>query len=230
MGLVFGPLVIGPASELYGRLPVYHVANVLFIIFSIACALSSNLQMLVAFRFLNGMSMASLTLNPGIAGDMFVQEERGGAIAAMSMFPLLGPLIGPIAGSYITQRVGWRWILWIAAILLGACEVCFLVLFRETYKPTILRRKAQKLRKVTGNHDIHSDFDTSTQGKNHIALSTIRPMKLLVFSPVLLILSLQVALAYGLIYLLLTTITEVFEEYYGFAQGPVGLTFLGIGK
>ena len=148
----------------------------------------------------------------------------------MNMFSLLGPLIGPIAGSYITQIISWRWILWIAAILLAICEVFFLILFQETYKPSILRKKAGRLRKETKNCDFYSVYDAYSRERIYIATSVIRFMKLLVFSAILSILSLQIVLAYGYVYLLLTIITRVFEEYYGFTQGPVGLTFLGIGK
>jgi MFS family permease len=46
----------------------------LFIIFAIGGALSTSINMLTTFRFLGGCSVACVTLNPSIAGDMFVQE------------------------------------------------------------------------------------------------------------------------------------------------------------
>ena len=54
-------------------------------------------------------------------------------------------------------------------------------------------------------------------------------MKLLVFSPIVLALSTYMAVVYGYLYLLFTTITEVYEGQYHFSQGTVGLTYLGIG-
>jgi MFS family permease len=54
LGYAVGPLFMAPLSELYGHLPVYHVSNALFVVFTIACAVSSNLDMLVAFRVLDG--------------------------------------------------------------------------------------------------------------------------------------------------------------------------------
>ena len=54
-------------------------------------------------------------------------------------------------------------------------------------------------------------------------------MKLLVFSPIVLALSTYMAVVYGYLYLLFTTITEVYEGQYRFSQGTVGLTYLGIG-
>ncbi len=54
-------------------------------------------------------------------------------------------------------------------------------------------------------------------------------MKLLLFSPIVLALSTYMAVVYGYLYLLFTTITEVYEGQYHFSQGSVGLTYLGIG-
>lgn len=85
LGEVVGPLLIGPLSEIYGRLPVYHVANILFIACSAIAAESRNINMLVAFRFMLGMAVASTTLNPCIVGDMFEPMKRGRAIAVMGV-------------------------------------------------------------------------------------------------------------------------------------------------
>ena len=54
LGYVFGPLVVAPLSEMYGRVPIYHFCNIGFIVTSIACAVSSNVHMLIGFRFLSG--------------------------------------------------------------------------------------------------------------------------------------------------------------------------------
>lgn len=54
LGFAIGPLVLAPASELYGRAIIYHICNVGFIIFSVACAVSTDLGMLIAFRFFQG--------------------------------------------------------------------------------------------------------------------------------------------------------------------------------
>ena len=117
LGYAFGPLLVAPLSELYGRLPIYHVCNVLFVIFTIACAVSSNLSMLIAFRFLEGcVGSAPLTIGGGTIADMIVQEKRGKSMAIWAMGPLLGPVIGPVAGGFLTQAKGWRWVFWVIAI------------------------------------------------------------------------------------------------------------------
>lgn len=151
LGEVVGPLVVGPLSEVYGRLPVYHTANVLFIAFSIVAAESRNINMLIACRFLLGFSVSSTTLNPCIVGDLFEPENRGRAIAVMGMTPFIAPILGPIIGGLISQAKGWRWIFRLTTIITVAFELCFLIVYRELYQPTILERKARRMRKETGN-------------------------------------------------------------------------------
>jgi MFS family permease len=55
LGFAVGPLIFAPLSELYGRVPIYHVCNVCFLAFTIACALATDLNMMIAFRFLAGV-------------------------------------------------------------------------------------------------------------------------------------------------------------------------------
>lgn len=117
LGYAFGPLLIAPLSELYGRLYLYHACNVLFVIFTVACAVSSSLKMLIGFRFLAGCAgSAPLTLGGGTIADMIRQEKRGGAMSIWAMGSLIGPVIGPVAGGFLSQAKGWRWVFWILAI------------------------------------------------------------------------------------------------------------------
>jgi hypothetical protein len=82
LGFAFGPLVIAPLSELYGRLALYHVCGVLFLVFNVACALSTSLNMLIAFRFLAGSVGASpLTLGGGTIADLMTTYQRAKAMS-----------------------------------------------------------------------------------------------------------------------------------------------------
>lgn len=73
------------------------------------------------------------------------------------------------------------------------------------------------------NHD-----DTAGLQPYEFARSLLRPTRMLVLSPVVSLVSIYVALVYDYIYPIATTLTEVFEPAYHFAEGPVGLTYLGI--
>jgi MFS family permease len=160
LGEVLGPLMIAPLSELYGRFYVYHAGNILFVIFSTGCALSTNIHMLLAFRFLNGLALVSVTLNSSIVGDLFPVEQRGVAMALVGLIPFLGPVTGPLIGSYLGNAAGWRWTFWLVTIASGACELLFLPVFRETYNVQIVEEKATQLRKETGNPNLRSKYAT----------------------------------------------------------------------
>lgn len=230
LGEIIGPLVVAPLSELYGRFYLYHVGTILFIVFSAACALSTNIQMLVAFRFLNGMAVVSTALNPSLVGDLFRTEERGSAMSMVGLAPMLGPVVGPIIGGFLGDSLGWRWCFWLIAILCAFIELCFLALLRETYAVQILRTKAEKLRKETGNPGYRSKYETNHTARQLFRNACVRPLVLLFTSPILFLLSLYVGVVYGYLYLVMTTITSIFESVYNFSSSVVGLSFLGLGE
>lgn len=68
LGEGIGPFFIAPLSERFGRLPVFHIGNFLALLCLIASALSVNIPMLIACRFLTGCFLSILTLGPAIIG------------------------------------------------------------------------------------------------------------------------------------------------------------------
>ncbi|KAJ5180563.1 hypothetical protein N7492_003773 [Penicillium capsulatum] len=230
LGYCFGPLVLAPISEIHGRRIVYNVCNVLYVVWSVACAVAPNIGALTVFRFFAGVAgSCSLTIGAGSIADMFVQEQRGRAVAIWALGPIIGPVIGPVAGGYLSQAKGWRWSFWVLAIASGAVAISSFFSIRESYAPTILERKTKKLQKETGNLNLRSSLDTGRTPKDLFWFSIVRPTKMLFLSPIVFLLSLYVGVIYGYVYLLFTTISSVFEEQYGFSQGAVGLAYLGIG-
>lgn len=118
LGFAFGPLVVAPLSEWTGRVPVYHACNILFLIFTILCAVSKNMAMLIVFRFLAGFAgVAPITCGSGTIADLMPPERRGVAMSLWSLGPLFGPIIGPIAGGFLVEARDWRWVFWVIAIV-----------------------------------------------------------------------------------------------------------------
>jgi hypothetical protein len=103
------------------------------------------------------------------------------------------------------------------------------LLQRETYPPTLLARKTKRLQKETGNMKLRSALQSPKTPTQLFLLSIIRPTKLLFLSPIVFFISLYIAVCYGYLYLVFTSITELFEKQYGINNANVGLTFLGIG-
>ncbi|KAK9381924.1 major facilitator superfamily domain-containing protein [Kockiozyma suomiensis] len=230
LGFAVGPLVIAPMSEMYGRSIIYRISTVLFTGLTIGCGECHSLAAMFILRFLCGtVGSASLALGSGSVADVIAVEHRGRYMSFYIMGPVLGPAVGPVIGGFLTA-VSWRWVFRLIAILSGVmCVLCFLTL-PETYGPFILKQKAKRLRKETGNDNLHTIFENRAESpKVMFTRNIIRPLKLLILSPIVLILSLFVAVTYGELYLLFTTFTRVFEDSYGFSTEIVGLSYLGLG-
>ncbi|KAJ9610534.1 hypothetical protein H2200_005311 [Cladophialophora chaetospira] len=230
IGYAFGPLVFAPMSEIYGRWPVYQISNVLFVIFTIACAVAPSLDSLIGFRFLAGSAgSAPLVLGGGSVADLYKREERGSKMAIFSIGPLIGPVAGPVAGAFLSEAEGWRWVFWVITIAGGIVTVACLLFMKETYAPVLLERKAAKLRKSTGNSNYRSKLSTSDSPRAALVKALIRPTRMFIMSPIVFIFVVYISIVYGYLYLIFTTITEIYEGTYGFSTGLAGLSFLGIG-
>lgn len=231
LGFAFGPLLIAPMSEIYGRSILYNIGNVLFTVFSIGTALSQNMGMMMAFRFLMGLAGAvPITIGSGSIADLMPVEMRGRAMAAWALGPLLGPCIGPIAGGYLVRGASWRWVFWLIAILAGIISIFTFFTLKETYAPLILERRTKKLRKETGNPNLISMYHDPTKTPRQVFKEAIvRPINILFTKMIVLLMALYVAITYGILYLLFTTFSFVYTLHYGFDEGTNGLTFLPAG-
>jgi multidrug resistance protein len=120
LGFALGPLILAPLSEIYGRLPIYHACNLIYIAFTTGCAFSTNVNMFLAFRFIAGCAASGpMSVGGGTIADLTAPEDRGKAMALFTMGPLLGPVIGPIVGGFVSETIGWRWTFRIILILVS---------------------------------------------------------------------------------------------------------------
>lgn len=104
-----------------------------------------------------------------------------------------------------------------------------MIFMRETSGRVLLERKAAFLRKTTGNPTLYAKGHEQLSPLVHITNGLARPIKVLLFSPVVLLLSIYVALVFGLLFLCLSTYVMVFVKQYHFTVGTSGLAFLGQG-
>ncbi|KPM39753.1 hypothetical protein AK830_g6838 [Neonectria ditissima] len=231
LGFAFGPLLAAPLSEIYGRAIVFNIANVFFVLATVATALSQNMGMIIAFRFLMGLAGSTpVTNGSGTITDMFPIEQRGKAMAVWAMGPLLGPCIGPVAGGFMIQSVGWRWVFWVIAIAAGVMTVVCYFVVPETYHRTLISAKVNRLKKQTNNPDLYSVLEDGTLSpKAKFEHAIIRPMKLLLTHLPVFIISLYIAVVYGILYLMFSTFTYVFAQQYGFDTGIIGLSYIPTG-
>lgn len=225
LGEAAGPLFISPLSEVFGRLPVMNVCNAGFVGFTILASLADSGPTVIAARFFTGMFVAVNVLNPAIVGDMFPSEERGTAMSLVMLAPLLGGAIGPAISGLIAESLGWRAMLWICAAIATVCEIMFLAMFRETFKVTILNRRARKLRKETGNERLRTVFETEGT-KRKIWENVMRPFAVFYSSIVLQAISLFGSVVFAYFYIMSTTLPDIMQDIFNLTPAQSGVTFL----
>lgn len=231
MGYAVGPLVWGPFSELQGRkLPVV-IAMFGFMVFNFATATAFNLQTFYICRFFTGVfGSCPLAVVAAVFSDIFDNKGRGPAIVVFSATVFLGPMLAPFIGGFVQMSgAGWRWNVYIPA-LMGALALILNVLFlKETYPPVVLVSKAAELRRRTKNWGIHAkQEEIEVDLKELLTKNFTRPLRLLVTEPVVLCLSLYMSFIYGLLYAFLTAYPLVFQGVHGMNPGVGGLPFFGM--
>ncbi|KKA29566.1 hypothetical protein TD95_001654 [Thielaviopsis punctulata] len=227
VGFGVGPMVFAPLSEIYGRRPV-GATLFLAVVFIIPCAVAKNIGTLIVCRAIDGIAFsAPMTLVGGTLADLWANEERAVPMAAFSAAPFLGPAIGPLVGGYLFDATGWRWLYYIQIILAGI--VWFLITFTvpETYTPTILARRAAKLRKDTGSSEwvTEQDLDRRPLGET-LVIFILRPFRLLFGELIVLLISLYMSVLYGLLYMFFVAFPIIFGEGKHYSNGTTGLMFI----
>ncbi|VUC24182.1 unnamed protein product [Clonostachys rosea] len=228
LGFAIGPLISAPLSEIYGRQSVFFVTYGLLVVFNAASASAKTLPQLLVFRALAGAIGSSPLANAGgLIADIFEADNRGLAMGLFSFGPYMGPVVGPIVGGFMGEAAGWRWPLWFCTILCGVVWILCVSLTPETYAPVLLERRAAALTASTGRLHISG----LQHGPNTRKLSILlkqglsRPWVLLFSEPIVLLLSLFMAVVYATLYMLFAAFPIVFREQRGWSIGESGLAF-----
>lgn len=110
----------------------------------------------------------------------------------------------------------------------GAVGIATVVFTQETNAAVILQKKTERMRKETENPKLDSKPHRHAR-RQQLTHAIVRPAKLLIFSPIVLLISLYTGIIFGLIFLLFTTFPSVFQDTYGFNAATSGLAYLGLG-
>lgn len=220
-----------PLSELFGRQILFVLTYAILTAFNAGTAGAQNIWTLIILRFFAGSFGSSpLTNAGGVIADMFHARQRGIAMSLFAAAPFLGPVLGPIIGGFLGMNAGWRWVMGFLAAFSGAVWIIGTLLIPETYAPVLLRRRAERLSKISGKvYRSKADID---QGKVSLReafkLALSRPWILLFREPIVFLLSLYMAIVYGTLYMMFAAFPIVYQVDRGWNQGIGGLAFLGI--
>jgi MFS family permease len=177
---------------MFGRQLLFFLTFAGFTFFNAGVPASQNIWTVIILRFLAGCFGSSPLANAGgVIADMFAARHRGLAMSVFASAPFLGPSIGPIIGGFLGEAAGWRWVMGFMAAFSGLAWFVGSVFVPETYAPVLLRRRAERLSKITGK--VYRSRLDIEQGKVSIgeAMRTAltRPWILLFREPIVTILS-----------------------------------------
>jgi len=95
----------------FGRKRTFLAAVTVFTIASVLCGVAQTLPEMVAFRLLQGMFGAALVpLSQAVLLDSYPKEQHGSAMALWGLGVMVGPILGPTLGGYLTDVYNWRWV------------------------------------------------------------------------------------------------------------------------
>jgi len=131
---------IGWIADRFGRKKLFITCVAGFTVASLLCALAQNIEQMVLFRLLQGMAGAALVpLSQSVLLDAYTVEERGQAMAVWGIGVMLGPIMGPTLGAWLTDNYSWHWV-FLINLPIGVITVISMLLFMtETQKQEQLR-------------------------------------------------------------------------------------------
>ncbi len=104
----------GYLAARFGRKRILLISIVGFVAASVLCGLAESLVQIVGFRLLQGFFGAALVpLSQSILLDIYSAEERGSAMALFGVSVMVGPVLGPVIGGWLTDNISWRWVFYI---------------------------------------------------------------------------------------------------------------------
>ncbi|CAI5756772.1 unnamed protein product [Candida verbasci] len=215
LGFAAGPVIYAPLSELYGRKTFMCLAMFLYAVFSFAVATAENLQTIIICRFFAGFcGSAPVVLAAAGLSDLFNTRQRGYAITIFSIK---------------NSALGWRWTSYFCGILGAFAFVLDIFLLDETHHPIILVKKAEMLRRKTGNWGIYAPHEELSLNLKEIVENNItRPLKLMVTESIILLVSIYNAFIYAMLYMFLTALPMIFGTRRGWSEGVQQLPYIAM--
>ncbi|KAJ6580724.1 major facilitator superfamily domain-containing protein [Mycena capillaripes] len=232
LGYGIGPMFLTPLQELplLGRNPVYMATLFLFVVLQVPIITAQNMNTVLAMRFLTGLfGSPALATGGASMGDIFPDSQYPYVIGVWALGAVAGPITGPVIGGFAAQAESWRWpileLLWISALALAF--LCLLL--PETHGPTILLRRAKRLRALTGNAELKTATERAegSAAAGKIVYDALVLPLVLAIEPVLLFANVYLGFVYAVFYLWFEAFPLVFSGIYHFNEGLSGLPFLG---
>ncbi|EFQ36764.1 major facilitator superfamily transporter [Colletotrichum graminicola] len=226
LGYIVGPVFLSPLSDIYGRVIVLQLSNVVHLLANAACAAAMSSTTLILLRLVAGMGgSASLIIGGGVIGETFKPDERGSAVAVYSLAPIAGPTLGPILGAFLVQRFGLPSVFLSTSIASAAFGAIGFFVLRETNSRCLLRDRAARLRKETGDSAFHTQWDDQKISRVFV-IAMRRPFYLLYTQPMAMLLVFFQSYLWGLLYLAFSIYIYIFTGVFRQSVDTASLNYL----
>jgi MFS transporter, DHA2 family, multidrug resistance protein len=131
---------VGWIAARFGKKNVLLVSMIGFTVTSMMCGAATNLEEMVVFRLLQGVFGAALApLSQAVMMDMYPPEKRGQVMAIWGIGVMLGPILGPTLGGYLTDAYSWRWVFYVNVPFGIAATVGLWLVFKDTKRNAALK-------------------------------------------------------------------------------------------
>ena len=131
---------VGWLASRFGRKNLAIVCISGFTVTSMMCGAAQNLDQMILFRLLQGAFGAALSpLSQSIMLDLYPPEKRGSVMAIWGMGVMVGPILGPTLGGYLTDVYNWRWVFYINLPFGIAAVTGIWLFFRDTHRDATLK-------------------------------------------------------------------------------------------
>ena len=135
-GTGIGALIYGPLSDRYGRKPILLIATIGAAIFSLACSIAPNFEMMLAMRFAHGLLAAAMgVLVVSVIRDQFEGDAMARRMSTIFLIFMIVPIIAPTIGQMVLLFAGWRTIFDLMAFMAVAAAIWVYLRLPETLAP-----------------------------------------------------------------------------------------------
>ncbi|KAI0470684.1 putative MFS transporter [Xylariaceae sp. FL0804] len=225
------PLFWRPLSSRWGRRPIFLASLLGSLLFNVGCARSRSYGAMAACRALQAFFCSpAAAIGSAVVVETFFRRQRGRYMGIWTVMVTLGVPLAPFIFGFVAQRVGYRWIYWVLAIVNGVQLLLYLFLGPET----------RFLRERDGHgHVKHDEGRPAVIKESYFRFRRIDPTPL---SPLEFVSPLRMAkyacvmvpaCAYAMVFLFASVLTTVeipqlFAEKFMFDAQELGLQFLGL--
>ena len=213
MGFSFGPVMFISLSEDYGRKPVGMITLFVLYIFQIPQIFAKNIETIVICRFIAGLVASPMINYVCCIPDMFAEGDTVG-LWAINIWALSAEsvILGSVIGSYIIDRLHWKWIFYISLIVGVPLWILFCLL-PETRPAPILKKRVRHIRKTTNPHAWTIYEVQKRPLRETLNAVVLRPCRMLFTEPIITFTSIYDGVNYAIIYMIIESGPLVFKQF-----------------